>query len=719
MEKKELFALLSQMTLAEKIGQLVQLTPNFFAEVAAEGEITGPLAELGITKEELYTLGSVLGTHTKEEVYALQKNYLAHSRLKIPLVFMADVIHGYETIFPIPLALGASFDPAVAEEVASLSGAEASAAGVHVTFSPMVDLVRDPRWGRVLESTGEDSYLNSLMATAFVKGYQGTAGELATNFRKIAACVKHFAGYGAAEGGRDYNTVDLSDWNLYQNYLPAFQAAVTAGVKLVMTSFNVLKGIPSTANKWLLQDVLRQDLGFEGVVISDWGAVRELVTHRVAEDLSAAAQRAFTAGCTMDMMSSAYIKYLGDLVATGVVAETDIDAAVLQVLTLKNDLGLFADPYRGLTTAGALGVEEEVLRKASRQAAAKSMVLLKNDEDILPLTAGQKVAVVGPFAASQDILGAWSWIGQKAAAVSLAAGLQATDLAVTVVPTVDRLAYTPKEIDAMLAAAAASDVVVVALGESTSESGEATSKGQPSLPATQVALLQKIAAVNEKVVTVLFNGRPLLLADILPATQGLVEAFFPGSEGGHALADILTGKVAPSAKLPMSYPATLGQIPLHYDELSTGRPLTEDYAGGGYVSFYLDQPNAPLFPFGYGLTYGQLEVVDVTFPATMSHQLPVTVTLHNPGAKAVTETLQVYLEDLVGEVALPKRSLKHLQKVTVAPGTSEKIELTLTKDDLAYVHADLTTAADPGDFKLYVGFDSQCPAFGTFRLVEG
>lgn len=714
MKKQKLVKLLSHMTLAEKIGQLVQLTPNFFAEVGTKGEITGPLAEMGITEEELYTLGSVLGTHTKEEVYALQKNYLEKSRLKIPLVFMADVIHGYETIFPIPLAIAASFDPQVAEEVASFSAEEASAAGIHVTFSPMVDLVRDPRWGRVLESTGEDPYLNSLLATAFVKGYQGESGELAENFDKIAACVKHFAGYGAAVGGRDYNTVDLSDWNLYQNYLPSFQAAVDAGVKLVMTSFNVLKGIPSTANKWLLQDVLKKELGFEGVVISDWGAVRELVTHRVAEDLKEAAKRALTAGCDMDMMSTGYLKNLQSLVAEGTVAEEEINEAVLKILTLKNELGLFEDPYRGLTQPKEVNLKK--LREASKQVATKSMVLLKNDETILPLKTSQKVALVGPFATSQDILGAWSWIGEKEAAVTVATGLEKTDLEVTVVPTKERTVFSEAEIAATLKAAETCDVVLLALGESSLESGEATSKGNPSLPEAQVVLLKKIREVNQNIVTLLFNGRPLILTEVLPETKGLLEVFFPGSEGGNALAEILTGKVAPTGKLPMSYPETVGQIPLHYDELSTGRPLTESYSGGGYVSFYLDQKNSPLFPFGYGLTYGKLTIEQVEFPKEMTEELSVVVTLKNTEEKSVTETLQFYVEDMVGEVALPKRSLKQLKKVAVAANSTEKVTIVLKKADLAYVHADLSKSADAGAFNLYVGFDSLANFAGSFKL---
>ncbi|WP_071130114.1 glycoside hydrolase family 3 N-terminal domain-containing protein [Enterococcus timonensis] len=717
MQKENLENLLSTMTLAEKIGQLVQLTPNFFEETGATGEITGPLEEMGMTEDELYTIGSVLGTHTKEEVLAIQKSYLEKSRLKIPLVFMADVIHGYETIFPVPLALASSFNPELIEKVASYSAKETVEAGVHVTFSPMVDLVRDPRWGRVMEATGEDPLLNSRLGAAFVRGYQGAPEKLAEDFSKIAACVKHFAGYGAAEGGRDYNTVDLSTLNLYENYLPSFKAAIDAGAKLVMTSFNVMQGIPSTANRWLLKNVLRDHLDFSGLVISDWGAVRELVPHRIASDLKVAAELSLNAGCDMDMMSNAYMKNLAELVAEGKVLEADVDQSVLHVLELKNDLGLFEDPYRGLMAESQKITAGSEIRQVAREAASQSMVLLKNEKNILPLNSQQKVALVGPMAESQDVLGAWSWIGKTEQAVNLATGLKKVLPELTVVGTSDRLKFSEKELADMFIAAKHADVVIVALGESSLESGEATSKGDISLPKSQMNLLKKISEINPQVVTVLFNGRPIILGEVVASAQAVLEGFFPGSEAGNSLADVLTGVVAPTGKLPMSYPVSVGQIPVHYDELSTGRPLTENYGGGGYVSFYLDQPNAPLFPFGYGLTYGALEISEVNFTEKMSDELPVKIFLKNDGPTAVTETLQLYVQDCYGTVALPKRRLREFTKVTVAANSSEVVTLNLKPADLSYVHSDLENFADPGEFEIFVGFDSNAESFGKFELI--
>ncbi len=714
MERKELENILTRMTLEEKIGQLVQLTPDFFSK--GTGEITGPMADLGLSEEELYTIGSVLGTHTKEEVIRIQKNYLKKSRLKIPLVFMADVIHGYETIFPIPLALGASFSEELVKKVADYSAKETTEAGVHVTFSPMVDLVRDPRWGRVLESTGEDSYLNTILGSAFVKGYQGENGNLSQNKDKIAACLKHFAAYGAAEGGRDYNTVDMSDLNLYENYLPSFAGGIAAGAKLVMTSFNVFKGIPSTANQWLLKKVLREDLDFKGLVISDWGAVRELVTHGVAEDLKEAAILGLNAGCDMDMMSNAYLKNLKEALKENAVTKEQINAAVLKVLELKNDLGLFEDPYRGVLEKENTITASEKIRQVAREAVRKSCVLLKNEENILPLQPQQKIALVGPFAESNDLLGAWSWIGKKEEVVTLKEGLEKVCPSLRTVGTKERACFTKDELENMLEAAKNNDVVIVALGESSAESGEATSKGQPILPSSQVELLRELQAVNPNIVTILFNGRPLILEDVAQLSKGLLEAFFPGSEGGNGISDLLVGKYSPEGKLPMTYPLTIGQIPLHYDELTTGRPLTENYQGGGYVSFYLDQPNTPLYPFGYGLTYGNLTIKEVKIPKIMKENLDVTLTLENHSFKEVSETLQVYVKDHVGKVALPKRKLRKILKVTLEGNSAKEVVFSLTKEDLVYVHPDLKKYSDPGEFTLYLGFNSTCPSYGSFTL---
>ncbi len=625
MEKRELLQLISQMTLKEKAGQLMQITPQFF-ETGEEGAITGPLQEMGLTEEELYTVGSVLGTQSKEQVTKIQESYLNKSRLKIPLLFMADIIHGYQTIFPIPLAIGASFNPEVAQTVASYSAKEASEAGIHVTFSPMVDLVKDPRWGRVLEATGEDKYLNSLFAAAFVKGYQGNSEDLAQNKEKIAACVKHFVAYGAVQAGREYNTVDVSSLNLYENYLPSFEAAIDAGVKLVMTSFNTVKGIPSTGNKWLLEKVLRQDLNFKGMVISDWAAVEELISHRVASSQKEAALKAISAGCDMDMMTACYIHYLPELVEEGKVSEKRVNQAVLQVLELKNDLGLFENPLRSYQGEESFKDSQE-LREASRKTARETLVLLKNQQAILPLNKNKKIALVGPLATSKEILGSWSYLGPEGKTITLAKGVLEKDPSITIAGTKNRTTFTPEEENDMLQIAKENEVVIVALGEGTEETGEAASKGDISLPKAQIDLLKALKKVNSNIVTLLFNGRPLLLEEVMANSQAVLECFFPGSEGGRGVADVLFGEVAPTGKLPMSFPYTVGQIPLTYDELSTGRPETMENKGGGYISNYLDQPNEPFLPFGYGLTYGELVITKVDLPSNFKEDLVLKVGL--------------------------------------------------------------------------------------------
>lgn len=719
METAKLQDLLQEMTVTEKVAQLVQLTPDFFSE---GGEITGPMQEWNLTAEKLYQIGSVLGTHTAEQVYHIQKDYLAHNRLQIPLVFMADVIHGYETIYPIPLALAASFDPETVAEAARLSAKEAAAAGVQVTFSPMADYMKDARWGRVLEGNGEDPVLSEALTRAYVRGYQGAEGELAENKERLAACVKHFIGYGAAEGGRDYNTVDFSDLEMYRNYLPAFRGAVAEGAKLVMTSFNTVRGIPSSANKELIQKILRDELAFDGVLISDWAAVMELIAHRVAADRKEAAQLAFEAGVDMDMMSDCYLTGLEEWL----VSEEDLrrlDEAVMRILHLKNDLGLFEDPYRGLTEAGntekfdAREVEKSVLETAH-----KTQVLLKNQENLLPLTPGQKVALIGPKADSQDILGAWSWIGQTKAAVSLAAGLQSKPVEVTLVPFVDGQVLTDAEIAAACQAAENQDVVILAVGETSEEAGEAASLADIRLSRRQQELIQKVSEVNPNIVLVVFSGRPLALTEVAEQAKAILQVWFPGSRGGQAIADVLLGDSAPTGKLPMSFPRSVGQLPLSYRMLSTGRPMTSANSDQKYISRYMDEDNTPLFAFGHGLTYGEL-IAEKTQLSTAelseTGTLTVSVTLRNPGRRFVTETVQLYIEDLVAEIALPMMELKQWQQVTIAGGASQQLSFTLTEKDLRYVHSDLTMRSDSGEFNVFVGFSSAtAKEVGSFRLIK-
>lgn len=698
MKRSQLSDILGRLTLEEKVGQLVQLGPMFFSE---GGEVTGPMQALDMTKTELYQIGSILGTHTKEEVMTIQANYLANATHGIPLMFMADVIHGYETIFPIPLALASSFDPKLVRRMASLSAEEATAAGVHVTFSPMADLVRDARWGRVLESNGEDPLLSSLLTKAYVEGYQG---ESLLNPKTLAACVKHFIGYGEAEGGRDYNTVDLSDLVIYQNHLPAFKAAIEAGVKLVMTSFNTIRGVPASGNKWLLQDVLRRDLGFEGVIISDWASIHELINHRVAADKKDATYKAANAGVEIDMMTDNYQHHLVELVKDRLVSQEFIDAAVLHVLELKNDLGLFEDPYRSIPnmTADSMSDLKAKLRQASREIASQAMVLLENKDNLLPLKATDKLGLIGPLAQSNDLLGAWSWIGKAEDSITIATGLQAQSEHVEIIK--DRHEYVKLKYV---------DKVIVALGEHSEETGEGGSKTQITLPQDQLDLLKEVYKWNQNIVVILINGRPLDLTEVTPYSSSMLEAWFPGSEAGHAIADVLFGQVNPSGKLPMSFPRSVGQLPLSYNMLSTGRKINEQNQTQKYVSKYLDSENTPLYPFGYGLNYSDIRLSDVRLE-DKGHEMTVHFTLKNHSQIAGQEVVQLYIKDVFTEVARPERELKAFEKVTLSPEENKELSLTITDKDIAYYHSNLCEIADPGVIELYLGLDSQATLVGVW-----
>ncbi|MBA3927016.1 glycoside hydrolase family 3 N-terminal domain-containing protein [Listeria rustica] len=709
MKKIELGELLGQMTVSEKVGQLLQLAPMFYKGTITEGEITGPMAEMGITTEVSENAGSVLGSTTASEMIAIQEAYLKTNRLGIPLIFMADVVHGYKTIFPIPLAIGATWDVELAEKMAAISAKEATAAGLQVTFSPMVDLVRDPRWGRVMESTGEDPHLNSAMAASFVRGYQGNPDELAENHEKMAACVKHFAAYGAAEAGREYNTVDMSMRELYQNYLPAYTAALEAGSKLVMTAFNVVDGVPATGNEWLMRDVLRDELGFDGVLISDWGAVKEIINHGTAANSVEAADVALRAGVDIEMMTTCYLENLERLIADGALPVGLLDEAVMRILELKRDVGLFEDPYRGLK--GDVDRQQDILsvehREVAREIAADAMVLLKNDGDLLPLGAtGRKMALVGPLATTQDVLGAWSWLGDMKDAVSIEDGMKAQFDQVDVAGAMDTENVTEAEIAEMVRVAQDADVIVLALGESANRSGEANSIATIRLPETQYPMIDAIRALGKPVVTVLFNGRPLDLHGLIEASDALVEAWFPGTEAGNAVADILSGRVNPNGKLPMSFPYTTGQIPVYYNHLRTGRPADAADAQEHYVSQYIDIPNQPLFDFGFGLSYttfaySNLELSSDTI--TKMDTLTISVTVKNTGTIAGKEIVALYVQDIVGKVSRPCKELKRFTKIDLAPGEAVVVTFNLTEEDLRYYKPNLDFTSDPGDFNVFIG----------------
>lgn len=719
MDNRQLTELLHQMTLEEKIAQLLQLTANFHE--GGESQITGPLEEMGITESMVTASGSVLGLSGAQSVIDVQKSYLSKSRLGIPLMFMADVVHGFKTIFPIPLAIGCSWDTELAEKSAEIAARESAVAGIHVTFAPMVDLVRDPRWGRVMETTGEDPYLNSLFARAFVRGYQG--GSLKEEPERLAACVKHFAAYGAPEGGRDYNTVNMSERNLREQYLPAYKAALEEGCEMVMTSFNTVDGIPATGNEKLMRGILRDEWGFDGVLISDWASIREMIAHGAAEDDCEAAYRAIRAGVDIEMMTPCYVQHLPGLIESGRVDEALVDEAVLRILRLKDKLGLFDNPLRGADPER----EREVLfcqehRNVSYELAAKSSVLLKNEGGLLPLASGKKVALIGPFAQSDDILGWWSCVGVKEDAVKLGTALQERlaegQLVITEGSGV--VSVEQSQIDAAIAAAQDADVIVLALGEDSAMSGEGGSRTNIRLPEAQLELVRQLKKVGKPTAAVIFNGRPLDLHGIIDEADAVLEAWFPGSEGGAAIADILIGRVNPSARLTMSFPHSVGQIPVYYNHYNTGRPMNPDKTEERYVSKYIDSPNDPLLPFGYGLSYTTFEYGELKLSGneiTANQPLQVSVNVTNTGDRAGIETVQLYIRDVAGEVVRPMRELKGFVRLELAPGESADAVFTITEEQLRYYHSDLTQASDPGTFQVFVGPNSRDTLTESFRLV--
>ncbi|MEQ6138293.1 beta-glucosidase BglX [Bifidobacterium breve] len=717
MQQNQLEQLLSQMTLDEKIGQLTQVTGDFFSDKAEER--TGPMSQLGLGDEELSNVGTVLGVTGAAECRRIQTEYMKRNRLHIPTMFMGDVIHGCRTIFPIPLALGSSWNEDAARKMAEVSAREASAAGIDVTFSPMVDLVRDPRWGRVLESTGEDPLLNGRLAAAMVKGYQGgdDAEGLGERTDHVAACVKHFAAYGAAMGGRDYNTVDMSERVLRDMYLPGYKAALDAGAAMVMTSFNTVDGIPSTGNKHLMRDILREEMGFDGVLISDFGAVKELIAHGVAADETEAAKLSIEAGTDIEMMTICYMRHLREIVENGSVDEALIDEAVMRILKLKNDLGLFENPYHGVDEETESKVTLcDAHRQSAREIAGESIVLLRNERKTLPLDEGDHVALAGPFAASHDILGAWSWKGVCEESVTLRDALREADGSEGWL-SVAQHTGNPLDVDEAAVAEAVelakrSDVIVLALGEPQEWGGEAASRSNISLPKTQIDLYHAVrdaAGDHCRVVVVLFNSRPLVLSDIADA-DAIVEAWFPGTEGGHAVADILLGGVNPSARLSMSFPVNVGQIPVFYNCENTGRPFNPETPDEKYQSKYLDVSNDPAYPFGYGLSYSEFSYGPVAVSSNefaAGKPLEASVEVANVSDVDGLETVQLYVRDIAARVSRPIRQLKDFKRVRIAAGETVTVRFTLDEADVRYVHPDLIEASDPGEFDVWIAPNSR------------
>jgi beta-glucosidase len=738
MEQTELLQLLSKMTLDEKIDQLLQLTGEFYE---SDDVVTGPTSYLGLTQETVDQSGSSLNVIGAKKLIHIQKQYLEKSTHKIPLLFMADIINGYKTIFPIPLAQGCTFNPELVQKSAAVAAKESSASGLHVTFSPMVDLVRDPRWGRVMESTGEDTYLNGVLGRAMVRGYQG---ESLLENGTIASCVKHFAAYGAPTGGRDYNTVDLSERTLREDYLPAYKEAIDEGCELVMTAFNTVDGIPATANKSLMNDILRDEWNFDGVLISDYAAIAELITHGVAADAKEAARLAIEAGVDIDMMTSIYVNNLKKLVEEGVIPEKLIDDSTLRVLHLKNKLGLFENPYRDASEE----LEKEILlcnehRRLSREMAGESIVLLKNN-GVLPLQKqNQKIAFIGPYVDNTSLSGLWSIHSDKDAVVtvkqgvldkigeaevSFAKGCEILNPGVLIggfggdpiIGPNDTVA-AQADLKEALQLAESADVVVLALGEHVVQSGEGGSRAEITLPELQLDLLRKIHAVNTNIVVVLFNGRPLDLREVHEKAGAIVEAWFPGTEGGHAVADILFHDVNPSGKLSMSFPYSVGQIPVHYNMFKTGRPFQKGNEGNRFASRYTDIPNEAFYPFGFGLSYTSFDYFGLTLDkTTMSAEEVITASINvkNTGAFTGKETVQLYIQDLVGSVVRPLKELKGFKKISLEPGESQTVTFEITEEMLKFYTASKKWESETGKFKVYIGRDSCTEDNEEFTLVK-
>jgi beta-glucosidase len=715
MKNEEIKNLLSKMTLEEKIGQLTQIRTSYYYN--SNTSATGTASKLKITKDQKWMIGTVLGKLDAEMMFKIQKEYLDNNRLGIPLLFMQDIIHGFKTIFPIPLALSCSWDEELIEKTARIAAKEGSSSGYQATFSPMVDVVRDPRWGRVIESFGEDTLLNSLFGSAMVRGYQN--GDL-KNPDTLISCVKHFAAYGAAEGGRDYNTVDISECRLRNEYFPPYYEAIKAGAKLIMSSFNVLNGIPATANTWLLRKILREEWKYEGVVISDWGGVKELIPHGLAENSIDAAKLSLKAGIDIEMATTAYFEALPELCKDKNI-EKLLDDAVERVLLLKNECGLFEDPYRGISSEK----EKQTLlcsdfRKTAREAARKSMVLLKN-LGILPLRDNKNVALIGPYANNPSILGPWSLDGDFNDVITIEQGLRNKNINLQAVEKTSFNEISKEKIEEIIAKAQKADVIVLALGEEEEKSGEAGCVSDIILPASQIKLLSCMKKLNKPLVVLLINGRPLDLTNVIEEADAVLECWFPGTEGGNAIADILYGDHNPSGRLTMSFPRRVGQIPVYYNSLATGRPKELLENEKRYKSQYLDIPNEPLFPFGYGLGYSQFKYDNFNISKnelSRKETISCSINVTNNGEYAGIETVQLYMRDKVADISRPVKQLIKYQQIIINPNETKTVKFTIDEKDLRYWNGENQYKCDEGLFEFTLGKDSSDGISFKARLIS-
>lgn len=727
--KKKAFVdnLLSKMTLDEKIGQLNLPSSGDFTTGLAKSSDIGKKIEQGL-------VGGLFNIKGADKIRAVQKVAVENSRLKIPLIFGMDVIHGYETTFPIPLGLAASWDMNLVQQSARVAAKEAASDGINWTFSPMVDISREPRWGRVSEGSGEDPYLGSEIAKNMVYGYQGKDLANGTN---ILACVKHFALYGAGEAGRDYNTVDMSHVRMFNEYFPPYKAAVDAGVASVMASFNEVDGVPATGNRWLQTEVLRNKWNFKGFVVTDYTGINEMVDHGMG-NLQEVSALALKAGIDMDMVGEGFLTTLKKSLAEGKITQAEIDMAAKRILEAKYDLGLFSDPYKfGDAKLAAKEVYNMENRNIARNVAAQSMVLMKNDNQVLPLKKSGTVAVIGPLVNnSLNMAGTWSVAAKHEKAVNLMQGLQENfgkevkfisakganidydakleDIYAAHGKKTDR---DNRSKEALLKEAVdvanKSDVIVLAIGESAEMSGESSSRTEITIPQSQVDLLNELKKTGKPIAVVLFTGRPLALTNIKDTPDAILNVWFAGSEAGNAISDVLFGKVNPSGKLPMTFPRSLGQVPIYYNAKNTGRPLDQKLVDKceyqRFRSNYMDECNTPLYPFGYGLSYTKFNYSDVTVSNANpkgNQTIQASVTVTNTGNYDGAEVVQLYIRDMVGSITRPVKELKGFQKVMLKKGESKKVTFDITPENLKFYNGDLKYDWEPGEFDIMIGTNS-------------
>lgn len=707
--EKKVDTLLAQMTLAEKAWQMTQYCPERVSHDDSENYVR-------------QGAGSILNFYDVAEINRLQRIAMEETRLGIPLLVGNDVIHGYRTIFPIPLAWSCTWDPVLVQEAAQIAATEATAHGTNWAFTPMVDVCRDARWGRIAEGAGEDPFLGAAMAAAQVRGFQSPL----ENGRKLVACAKHYVAYGAAEDGRDYNSVDISERTLRDVYLPPFQAAFAAGVGTVMSAFNEIAGVPCTSNAFVLRQILRQENAYPGMVVSDWNAINELLAHGVAADRRDAARLAVQAGVDMDMSSRAYADYLEGLVAADIVPLAYVDEAVRRILRLKLLLGLFENPYVDLTEAAQAILRPDYRAKAL-ELAQKSIVLLKNENNLLPLSADvRRIALIGPLADDHhEILGCWHRIGRDEDTESVLDGLRQVlpDTEIVHVRGCD-LEGNTLDVETAVAAATTANVAILVLGEGEAMSGEAHSRASLGLPGQQQALLAAVQATQTPVVVVLMSGRPLAVPWMAANISAILQAWHGGIRSGRAVADILIGTVNPSGKLTASWPMSVGQVPLYYGHKNTGRPAD----GSGTLQFnvrhwttFIDEKNGPLYPFGYGLSYTDFtysELCVKTPQVSLDGDVVVTAVLTNSGSRTGDEIVQLYVRDLVAEVTRPVRELKGFQRVTLAPGERMSVQFVVPVTQLGFHGLDLQYKVEPGRFQVWIGPNAAVGLVGEFEVVS-